>query len=96
MYDYTLPVGASRAFSWGYRLAPRRYDYSAAQPWRLDAGLKASVGVDVLNIIVAFERGHGIASDGRFRPDYFFSVGGDIAIAQGWTDRIRKYLRGGS
>lgn len=91
LYDYTLPT-RYRALSWGWRFAPRRYDYKDAQPWRVDAGVKAGVGVDIINIVVTADWAHGVAPDGRFRPDLFVGVAGDIAIAEGWTDRAWGFI----
>jgi hypothetical protein len=90
LYDYWLPTRL-RGAAWGFRVAPRRYDYTTAQPWRLDAGLQASLGVEVFNLVAAVERGHAVVRDGRFRPDYFASVGADFSFAGGWARRAKRF-----
>lgn len=86
VYDYGFATRVE-SLTWGVKGSLRRYGYGDTHPWRTDIGLRGGFGLQVVNIIAAVERSHHIAADGRFRAEYFFTVGVDGYLPWSWVDR---------
>jgi hypothetical protein len=86
VYDYGFATRVE-SLTWGVKTSLRRYGYSDTHPWRTDIGLRGGFGFQVANIIATVERSHHIAADGRFRAEYFVTVGVDGYFPWSWVDR---------
>jgi len=92
VYDYSFATRVE-SLTWGVKGTIRRYGYGDTHPWRTDIGVRGGFGFQVVNVIATLERSHHIAPDGRFRAEYFVTVGVDGYFPWSWVDR---YLIPGS
>lgn len=85
LYDFYHPGPERwRSIAWGFRVAPRRYSYADTHHWKLDTGLKATFGLDVVSIGAAIERARHFDTLGRFRPTYFVTLGVETSLNPFW------------